>query len=59
MSVYIHQAKPQQLNTFQPVIRSESDIQAERETLRNSIPNKENLDLITSFYGILKPDLHL
>ena len=49
MSVFI--AKQQKTADFLPEIRTEGDIMAERETLRNSVANKENLDLIFSIYG--------
>jgi len=49
MSIFI--AKQQKTADFLPEIRSEGDILAERETLRNSISNKANLELILSIYG--------
>ena len=50
MSVYIHPAKSQS-STFQPVIRSEHELLIERENFRNTITNKDNLELITSIFG--------
>ena len=50
MSVYIHPPKSQS-STFQPVIRSEHELLIERENFRNTITNKDNLELITSIFG--------
>lgn len=50
MSVFL-QSKPLKAADKLPEIRSESELSAERETLRNSMSNKESLELILSIYG--------
>jgi hypothetical protein len=49
MSVFL--AKQPKAAAFTPVIKSESDIEAERELLRSQIPDKENLELTLAIYG--------
>lgn len=55
MSVFL--AKQPKAAAFTPVLKSESDIEAEKLALRAQIPDKENLELTLAIYGKFRDNL--